>query len=204
MTREFVSVFVSKKIELAGRRFGRWKVLGFAGVNKSKNGTWLCECDCGVQKPVIGGHLRKGWSVSCGCYQKEMAANAALDHRAERDVYAGARWRCADLTNPQYGGRGIKFLFTSFEQFFAELGPRPEGKDEKGRALYSIDRINNDGHYEPGNVRWATNLEQVLNRGVVYGSAEIAQLAQARANCNHIRWHVKRGIMKPDCKFCQG
>ena len=55
-----------------------------------------------------------------------------------------------------YGGRGIKFLFTSFEQFFAELGPRPKGK--------SVDRINNDGHYEPGNVQWATRSEQRKNQ----------------------------------------
>jgi hypothetical protein len=62
-----------------------------------------------------------------------------------------------------YGARGIEFRFTSFAQWFAELGPRPEGKDAKGRALYSVDRINNDGHYEVGNVRWATALEQVHN-----------------------------------------
>jgi hypothetical protein len=55
-----------------------------------------------------------------------------------------------------YGGRGIKFLFTSFEQFLAELGPRPSGM--------SLDRIENDGNYEPGNVRWATRSEQVQNR----------------------------------------
>jgi hypothetical protein len=71
-----------------------------------------------------------------------------------------AKQRC---TNPNdarhwkdYGGRGIKFLFTSFEQFFAELGSRPEGK--------TLDRINNDGNYEPGNVRWATQSEQNKNQ----------------------------------------
>lgn len=56
----------------------------------------------------------------------------------------------------KYGARGIKFLFTSFEQFFAELGPRPEGM--------SLDRIENDGNYEVGNVRWATLEEQNSNR----------------------------------------
>jgi hypothetical protein len=70
-----------------------------------------------------------------------------------------AKYRC---TNPKangwkrYGGRGIKFLFTSFEQFFTELGPRPKGR--------SLDRINNEGNYEPGNVRWATPKQQGQNR----------------------------------------
>jgi hypothetical protein len=70
-----------------------------------------------------------------------------------------ARQRC---NNPNYdryagwGGRGIKFLFTSFEAFFAELGPRPPGT--------SLDKIDNNGNYEPGNVRWATPHEQQMNR----------------------------------------
>jgi hypothetical protein len=77
----------------------------------------------------------------------------------EREIYDSARQRC---TNPNsqnwknYGGRGIRFLFTSFEQFFAELGPRPAGM--------SLDRKNNDGNYEPGNVRWATASEQRRNQ----------------------------------------
>ena len=77
----------------------------------------------------------------------------------EYQAYAGAKHRC---TNPNsrnfkhYGGRGIRFLFTSFEQFFAELGPRPYGLE--------LDCIENDGHYEPGNVRWATSSQQKRNR----------------------------------------
>lgn len=74
-------------------------------------------------------------------------------------TYCCAKQRC---TNPNsggwedYGGRGIKFLFESFEVFYLELGPRPKGK--------TLDRINNNGHYELGNVRWATNAEQLANR----------------------------------------
>jgi hypothetical protein len=77
----------------------------------------------------------------------------------ERCAYNNARNRC---TNPEhrawewYGGRGIEFRFTSFEQFLTELGPRPSGM--------SLDRINNDGHYEPGNVRWTTDKEQAKNK----------------------------------------
>jgi hypothetical protein len=75
-------------------------------------------------------------------------------------AYRGAKHRC---TNPNdklwmnYGGRGIQFHFLSFEQFFAELGLKPTPK-------HSLDRRDNDGNYEPGNVRWATETEQQNNR----------------------------------------
>jgi hypothetical protein len=81
----------------------------------------------------------------------------------EYAAYCCAKRRCDnpnDHAYKDYGGRDIKFLFESFEQFFAEVGPRPPGKHPSGRALYSIHRINNDGHYEPGNVKWATDKEQ--------------------------------------------
>lgn len=76
----------------------------------------------------------------------------------EYDAYNSAKERCLVPTRKgykDYGGRGIKFLFTSFEQFFKEIGPRPKGK--------TLDRKDNDGNYEPGNVRWATLKEQMNN-----------------------------------------
>jgi hypothetical protein len=77
----------------------------------------------------------------------------------EYNAFREARTRCS---NPRvrcyknYGARGIKFLFTDFEQFFRELGPRPEGM--------SLDRKDNDGNYEPGNVHWPTSIEQARNK----------------------------------------
>jgi hypothetical protein len=81
-------------------------------------------------------------------------------HSVEATAYYQARSRCSDTKRrdyARYGGRGIKFLFTSGEQWFSELGIRPS-------AQHSVDRINNDGNYEPGNVRWATKEEQTNNR----------------------------------------
>jgi hypothetical protein len=80
----------------------------------------------------------------------------------EYRAFKGARERCNNPNGKSYanyGGRGIKFLFTSFEEFLAELGSKPEPK-----RLYSLDRINNDGSYEPANIRWATRTEQNRNQ----------------------------------------
>jgi|GEM_PF-1534704 len=85
--------------------------------------------------------------------QKTYKVSGTPEHRA----YSGAKARCAKKELKRYGGRGIEFRFTSFEQFFAELGLRPSPK-------HSLDRIDNDGHYEPGNVRWATREEQARNK----------------------------------------
>jgi hypothetical protein len=87
-----------------------------------------------------------------------------------------------DAAYERYGGRGIKFLFTSFEQFYAELGPRPVGT--------SLDRIDNNGHYAPGNVRWATRSEQMKNRRMTP-----LMLAHLRRNARlgaEARWGKKR------------
>jgi hypothetical protein len=88
-----------------------------------------------------------------------------LSYSPEYMAYQNAQQHC---TNPKaakyanYGGRGIEFRFTSFEQWYAELGPRPV--TPVGRSVYSVDRKNVNGHYEPGNVRWATKSEQGFNK----------------------------------------
>jgi hypothetical protein len=82
-----------------------------------------------------------------------------MSYTSEYGRYKEAKSRCTDprrICWKDYGGRGIRFLFTSFEQFYAELGDCPKG--------LQLDRINNDGHYEPGNVRWATVSQQARNR----------------------------------------
>ena len=83
-----------------------------------------------------------------------------MTHTPEYRAFSAAKYRCNNPCVPgykDYGGRGVRFLFASFEEFYAELGPRPG-------AGYSVDRINNDGNYEPGNVRWATWSQQIRNQ----------------------------------------
>ena len=124
----------------------------------------LCECGCGNLAPIAPvDNYGAGWIK--GQPLRFVRGHNGTKHRLtktpEYHAYQNAKYRC---TNPScgeyqwknYGGRGIKFLFTSFEQFLAEIGPRPQGK--------TLDRIDVDGHYEPGNVRWATKSEQQSNQ----------------------------------------
>jgi hypothetical protein len=122
-----------------------------------------CECGCGLPAPIAKKTCRKyGWV-------KGQPVRFIHGHRAKKHskygspeyhAYHGAKQRCMNPRDPawkDYGARGIKFLFTSFEQWFAEIGPRPGPE-------YEHDRIENDGNYEPGNVRWVTHAEQMKNR----------------------------------------
>lgn len=92
----------------------------------------------------------------------------ANDYPQEWTAYHQAKFRCLNQDCPGYenwGGRGIQFKFDSFQQFFKCIGPKPSyEKTSGGRPVYTLDRKNNDGHYEPGNVRWATWLQQANNR----------------------------------------
>ena len=148
-------------IDITGLRFGLLTVIKRQGTDpKCHAATWLCRCDCGKEIVVAGIDLRHDLRYrpqrGCGCRAKKHGMHGTPEYNA----YLTAKQRC---TNPKdkdwkdYGGRGIKFLFTSFEQWLAELGRKPS-------LAHSIDRKDNDGNYEPGNVRWATREEQRANQ----------------------------------------
>lgn len=156
------------KVELArGQRFGRWTVLEEAG---RKHGAvmWKCQCDCGTIKDVSSGHLRNGRSVSCGCYNREVITTHGKSHTKLHRTWTSMKLRC---TNPnaqeadRYINRGIKVCdewlnsYETFEEWALANGYR-DG--------LSLDRIDNDGNYEPSNCRWATAKEQCRNRSTNY------------------------------------
>lgn len=161
---------MAKFEDLSAQKFGRLTVVKRAGQTKSRNVIWECKCTCGNTCNVPAGHLKKGETKSCGCLQSEARKTNRKTHghkagKTETPEYRSYRHAKARCENPKhhryqlYGGRGIKFLFASFEDFFDEVGPRPEPKYD-----YSIDRINPEGNYEAGNVRWATVNEQANNK----------------------------------------
>ena len=149
--------------DITGQRFGRVIAIERVGMTPTHQCLWKCVCDCGKQFETIVGQLCSGKTQSCGCARVEVLK--ALLTKGGRETpeyraYADAKSRCTNTEHeyyPNYGGRGILFLFDSFEQFYQHLGAKPSPE-------LSLDRINNDGHYEIGNVRWATAEQQANNR----------------------------------------
>ena len=153
---------------LIGQQFGRLTVRRYAGVNKHGQSTWKCECVCGKYTVLSNAHLKTGNSRSCGCLHHEELVRAKVHGHARRGqvsqeylAYYNARQRCGGNPNhpdwKHYGGRGIKFLFSSFEGFLAHIGPKPSPSHE-------LDRINVNGNYVSGNVRWVTQAESQRNK----------------------------------------
>ena len=156
-----------------GNRYGNLVVLerSFSNKNDSR-ARWLCQCDCGLTSIVAGNSLRIGKTKSCGCQryehlmtQKHSKIHGMYQHPIYR-VWVGMTARCLNPDHPDYkyyGARGIsvcKLWLESPRPFIdwidENLGIRPEG--------YSLDRIDNEGNYEPGNLRWATIKQQNNNR----------------------------------------
>jgi hypothetical protein len=152
-----------KLADLTGQKYGCLTLLSRA-ENRNGQTYWLCECDCGVRKKILVANVKRGLSRSCGCKNREATAKRNATHRMsqspEYKVWSNMQERCNSERNKSFkdwGGRGIRVLYDSFESFLQDVGPRPS-------PVHQIDRIDNDGHYQPGNVRWATREQQSRNR----------------------------------------
>lgn len=150
-----------RALELQGQRFGRLRVIERAGSRRNQS-LWRCLCDCGATHVTAGVYLRSGNSSSCGCIRRErnlVHGDACQRARTpEWRIWRGMRQRCRDVSEKNYGGRGIRVCerWESFANFLADMGRRPSSR-------HSLDRIDNDGNYEPGNCRWATQKTQTQN-----------------------------------------
>lgn len=155
---------------IEGHRFGRLTAIKISH-KKANRAYWLCRCDCGNSKAVRYSSLVYGVTKSCGCLAKELSGQRCknqehtkkhgLSHTAQYHAWQAMVDRCTKKNHrayKNYGGRGITVCerWLKYENFYLDMGERPKS--------LSIDRINNDGNYEPSNCRWATRKVQNNNR----------------------------------------
>ena len=196
-----------KEVEMVGKKIGNLTVLGREGTKHYKCGKtdslWRCKCDCGNEIIITGYCLMRG--TSCGCERRKHISESLTTHGGTRTklygVWLTMKNRCHNHNTKSYsnyGGRGISVCdewrndFSSFKKWADENGYQ-DG--------LTIERINNDGNYEPGNCRWATVLEQARNKrnnhyviykGVRYTITELGRVTGVDRRKIAVR--LKRGM----------
>lgn len=163
-------VLPKKAKDITGQIFERLTVLGPVGKSSNRQILWLCHCICGKQTVTTRGNLIYGHTKSCGCKNIDAIIKRSKTHGMSKSPLYKT-WnriieRCTNSNHEHfsyYGGRGIKVhetWLTAFQMFYNHVSKLPYFE----RNGYTLDRINNDGDYEPGNVRWATKNQQARNK----------------------------------------
>lgn len=151
--------------DLTGKKFGRLTVMEYIGI-ENHHSLWKCKCECGNEKVVGGNYLITGRTKSCGCYQLESIKTRSITHGLSNErlynIWKNMLRRCENETNARYadyGGRGI-YVCKEWHNIkvFVDWALKNGYADN-----LEIDRINNDGSYEPSNCKWSTRREQTLN-----------------------------------------
>lgn len=211
-----------KAIDITGRKFNRLTVIRRLGRDVWHQYFWECRCDCGQICSVRGHEIRSGRTKSCGCLWREsiILHNQTYTHpkrphmpksprTPEHQVWSNMKQRCYNQNHARYkdwGGRGIRVCdewLNSFQAFLSHVGLRPS-------PVHTVERINNNGDYEPGNVHWALPVDQARNRRdnrviVFNGESKIlgdwAKQYGLRFGCLHWRlkngWPLDRAITTP-------
>lgn len=198
--------------DLTGKRFGRLVVLRMADERSKDNCVqWICRCDCGTVKAISTHNIKR--VHSCGCYKDEVFKRDHVTHgQSDTNLYhvwASMKGRCKNKNNPaykNYGGRGITVCeeWLDFSNFYEWSMSNGYGDN------LSIDRIDNDGNYEPDNCRWITLQEQQNNKrtnkfirykGEVKTPSEWAHLygVNAKMVCQRVAlgWDIERALTEP-------
>lgn len=208
---------MSPRIDLLNQKFGRLTVIEFSHVSKAQVAFWKCVCDCGNTHVTSSSTLLHAAEPSCGCVRTENVRKAVGTHgmskTREYHIWKGILARCYNKNNPAYdlyGGRGIKIYDAwrhDFSAFIAYIGKAPFPN-------MSIDRIDTNGNYEPGNVRWATQKTQTNNKNgnkLLTYKGEQKTLAQWAEHLGlHYRtlqdrlvegWSIERAFETPTLKY---
>ena len=203
---------------MIGAKYYRWTIIGTHAPSRPR--TWICQCECGQIREHRRHEILSGNCRSCGCLRRDTLASLGLGrHRLTRTptwtAWQGMHRRCRETKRrdwARYGGRGIVVCerWRLFENFLEDMGLCPQGM--------SLDRIDMNGNYKPGNCRWATQIQQQRNRSsnrpiTAFGETKLAVewLSDPRCQPNRtamyrrlvLGWPDERIItepMRPDCR----
>lgn len=173
-------------IDITGRRFNKLVVISRNANRPNGDATWLCACDCGNKKIVVGRQIRHGGTKSCGCllHKEPKSKTHGMFGTPTYSCWANMKARCTRVNHPawkRYGGRGITFCeeWRKFEGFLADMGEKPN--------TLTLDRIDNNGNYCAKNCRWATHTQQRLNQGPRSKHIFSKSRTERRKNHNNIK-----------------
>ncbi len=200
------------EVDITGRRYGRLVAMERMTYKENNSYVWKCKCDCGNEFLVPRSRLTTKNTQSCGCMYRKVGGASVKTHKLHRE-FCILRQMIRRCTNPKshayasYGGRGIRVCkrwMQSFDNFISDMGPRPSRK-------HSIERVDNNGNYNPKNCRWALSLEQQqntrYNKNITYEGRTMCIAAWARelgmnvrtltARLRHKKWSVKAAFENP-------
>jgi len=198
--------------DLTGHRFHRLVVLGRAEPTPGNRGArWHCKCDCGAKTISRSDALKNGRSKSCGCHRAEMGGKRMIEMHTSHGMYGTPEyktWRSMvdRCTNPNsqcwsdYGGRGVTICkrWLKFENFYSDMGNRPEGT--------TIDRIDVNSGYEPDNCRWADRKTQARNKRnnhVIEHGGETLTMAEWAERSDMPQWKLKQRLTRDGIPFAE-
>lgn len=180
-------------LDLTGQRFDRWTAVECVRESyrdrdgRKFNTLWRCICDCGAVSEVPVNALRSGTSRSCGCLKVEARTTHGMYKESLYSVWTGICARCLDTSHvhyDRYGGRGIGIEISWASDVRAFISYIKNTLGERPSMGHTIDRINNDKGYEPGNLKWSTWVEQANNR-------------------SNTRWVTLNGVTLPATMWCE-
>lgn len=207
-------------IDLTGQKFGKLTVIERSPDHIQTSGKhitmWRCRCECGKEINTYTQTLRNGEAKSCGCLRRNIIEKHGMSNTKLFRIWSGIKSRCYNLNNKKYQDYGARKIImcpswldkdNGFNNFYNDVSKL----SHFGEQGYSINRIDNNGNYEPSNVEWSTYIEQNNNRrnnrfieynGEIHTIAEWARKTGIKANAlririDRLRWDIQQAFTTP-------